>query len=85
MPVIPRQSRDYANCNPPWKRSRKNNLYKRFPDGSAITVFVHKDGLTFGYCVHTLENGVRFSPYCWHSEEEALTAAEEEINRCLTI
>ena len=65
-----------------WKPLKKGNLYRRLVDGRTATVFMYRSGEKaggFGYCIYDDLLGSRFSDSWWETEEEAINAANEDI------
>ena len=67
------------HAGPPWRRSRKGNLYRRLLGGAVVTVFRLGDG--FAYCIKEKAADARFSKPEWETETEAAIAAMEEFTR----
>ena len=56
-----------------WKESQKGNYYRRFPDGSTITLF--RQGEMWKFCINFDDDRTHFSKNTYFSEGEAAEGA----------
>lgn len=82
MPAIPKRNPAAERILPAgWMRSKKGNLYRRYWNGTTVTVFCYRSGRReglFGHCVFTDDEGVMYADDAWDTEQEAMEAADDE-------
>jgi hypothetical protein len=59
-----------------WTRSRRGNLYRRYPTGPTVTIFKHPREPIWTYC-YADGMGAHYPCEYWPSEELALEAAHK--------